>query len=791
MLNMVFRNLKSIARRYPTAAALNLVGLAVAIAALLVIMMRVNYEYHFESCHSKADRIYRIVQTGEDAFFQGAIHSCPFVDEFIASSPQIEAGTIYNTFGGDAYISVEQQGEQVGYKEPIRSCYPDIVKLFDFRMVEGDASCLAQGYEQALIPQSMAHRLFGDSPAVGKMLRLEEEPFGKEDCQFLTIGGVYEDFPRNTQLDNAIYTQLSEVMHRMTGMNFTAYVLLTPGADAQAIAANFNAHSEHIKRFQEAGYAIQAELQRLPDVYFLSKGMDAMFAKAGDREETMLWILIGLVVLAIAGINFTNYQLALAPLRIRNINTHKVLGSSDAALRMSLLAEAMAISLAAYAIGICIAWGMNRIGWLSFIDADLDMSHAANISIVCLCGLIALGLGMVAGLYPAWYVTSFPPALVLKGNFGLSATGKKLRTGLVGFQFIVSIILIVSALFMKLQSNYMNNLSLGFDKDRVLVTTLNDKIIQNSKQAYISELRKNAGIEDVAFSFQKLGASDTYLTGSITYKNENIRMMFLPVSWNFLDVMGIYLIDGERPTQRDEESPTLYLYEPLAKQYGITALDKIDNEGGQTKVGGIVSSPKFSSLKNEMTDAALIIGDNYPMKVSYIRMKAGADASEVIAYVKQTIHALDPTYPADVETYPTVLNQFYEKDEQLMQMVYVFSSLAIILSLMGVFSLVMFETLYRKKEIGIRKVLGASIYEVLMMFGRRYFWIVLICSVIAIPFAYYGVNLWLQNFAYKTPMYIWVFLLAFFLVMLITQATVLIQSWKAATANPVESIKEV
>lgn len=115
----------------------------------------------------------------------------------------------------------------------------------------------------------------------------------------------------------------------MTGMNFTAYVLLTPGADAQAIAANFNAHSEHIKRFQEAGYAIQAELQRLPDVYFLSKGMDAMFAKAGDREETMLWILIGLVVLAIAGINFTNYQLALAPLRIRNINTHKVLGSSD------------------------------------------------------------------------------------------------------------------------------------------------------------------------------------------------------------------------------------------------------------------------------------------------------------------------------------------------------------------------------------------------------------------------------------------------------------------------------
>ena len=271
MLNMVFRNLKSIARRYPTAAALNLVGLAVAIAALLVIMMRVNYEYHFESCHSKADRIYRIVQTGEDAFFQGAIHSCPFVDEFIASSPQIEAGTIYNTFGGDAYISVEQQGEQVGYKEPIRSCYPDIVKLFDFRMVEGDASCLARGYEQALIPQSMAHRLFGDSPAVGKMLRLEEEPFGKEDCQFLTVGGVYEDFPQNTQLDNAIYTQLSEVMHRMTGMNFTAYVLLTPGADAQAIAANFNAHSEHIKRFQEAGYAIQAELQRLPDVYFLSQ----------------------------------------------------------------------------------------------------------------------------------------------------------------------------------------------------------------------------------------------------------------------------------------------------------------------------------------------------------------------------------------------------------------------------------------------------------------------------------------------------------------------------------------
>lgn len=790
MLNMVFRNLKSVARRFSTAAGLNLMGLSVAIAALLVIMMRVNYEYHFESCHSKADRVYRIVQTGEDAFFQGAIHSCPFVDEFIASSPQIEAGTIYNSIGGDAYISVEQQGEQVGYKEPIRTCYPDIVKLFDFKMVEGNASCLAQGYEQALIPQSMAHRLFGDSPAVGKMIRIEERIFSKEDCTFLTVGGVYEDFPRNTQLDNAIYTQVSEVMRRMTGMNFTAYVLLTPGADAKAVIDNFNAHSENIKKFREAGYHIQADLQPLPDVYFLSKGIDTSFAKGGSWEETMLWMLIGFVVLAIAGINFTNYQLALAPLRIRNINTHKVLGCSNTYLRMSLLTEAMFIALTAYLLGIAIAWGIDRAGWLSFIDADLDITHQTNMPVIGLTGLVALAMGLIAGLYPAWYVTSFPPALVLKGNFGLSATGKRLRTGLVSFQFIVSIILIVSAIFMKLQSNYMNHISLGFDKDRVLVTRLSDKIIKNSKQAYIAELRKNASIEDVAFSFQKLGANDTYLTGMLTHKGENIRMMFLPVSWNFLDVMGIYLIDGKRPTQQDEAASTLYFYEPLAKQYGISPLDKVEDQGKASQVGGIVSSPKFASLKNEMTDAAFVIDQHYPMPISYIRMKAGANANEVAAYIKATIHELDSTYPAEVETYPTILGQFYEKDEQLMLMVYAFSSLAIILSLMGVFSLVMFETLYRKKEIGIRKVLGASIYEVLMMFGRRYFWIVVICSVIAIPFAYYGVNLWLQNFAYKTPLYVWVFLFAFFLVMLITQATVLIQSWKAATANPVESIKE-
>ena len=443
-------------------------------------------------------------------------------------------------------------------------------------------------------------------------------------------------------------------------------------------------------------------------------------------------------------------------------------------------------SVAAFAISLLLLYAVKGSPAAGLLDSGIDLRGNAGIIAASAC--IAVLFGVLSSLYPAFYVTSISPAIALKGNFGLSPSGKRTRTILVGVQFTASFILIITASFIYLQNRFMLKAPLGFDKDCIISTDINGNIRKNL-DAFSGEIRKIAGVEDIAFTQLNIGVADFYPTWIRGYKDERISFSCIPVSYNFLDVMGIYLIDGERPTQRDEESPTLFFYEPLAKQYGITALDKIDNEGGQTKVGGIVSSPKFSSLKNEMTDAALIIGDNYPMKVSYIRMKAGADASEVIAYVKQTIHALDPTYPADVETYPTVLNQFYEKDEQLMQMVYVFSSLAIILSLMGVFSLVMFETLYRKKEIGIRKVLGASIYEVLMMFGCRYFWIVLICSVIAIPFAYYGVNLWLQNFAYKTPIHWWLFLLAFALIGGITLLTVWLQCRQVARENPILSIR--
>jgi putative ABC transport system permease protein len=789
-MKTILRNFLFVIKRFKMATFLNVAGLTVASTAFIVLMMQVGFEYNYDRMHPTSDRIYRVSVNREG--YWGVIHSRGFTEVVMHSSPHIEAATLLNPYNPGIYFSVLREGEKTGFKEAVTTCSPDIVKVFDFPVIQGDAACLEEP-EKVIIPLSLAQKLFGDKPAIGEVLHAEERIWTKSGDNF-TVGAVYKDFPANTQLKNTLYTAMDADydINNFDGVNFFCYLLLDSPSSKDNVADSFNASFdfEKISWGSGEGDKLQLSLTPLTDVYFQKEGQNQGTVKSGSKETSLILTAIAFMIVIIAAINFTNFSTALAPMRIRSINTQKVLGSDNRILRTGFLLEAVALSLFSFALSLLIIYFLERTAFLSFIEADLQLLN--NLPAVCIAGTFFLLIGLIAGIYPAYYMTSFPPALVLKGNFGLSPKGKGLRTALIGFQFVVSIGLIIASLFIQLQQRYMQQYTVGFDKDQIAIARLDFNMYRNHRDSYVNKLKSFTGIEDVAFAREKLGSQDVYSTYSFLYEGNWVQYYRLDVSYNFLSVMGIPVIEGREPGASDElAGKPVYVFNKMARDnYNVqTGLQNLFGDSSQDEVLGFTDNVKFRSLREEDHNFAFTINSRSNLPVSYIRLKAGTDYFAAVEHIRKSIAEIDPGYPVETEFYDTIFNALYQREEKMNKTISSFGLLAIVISVVGVFGLVVFETQFRRKEIGIRKVMGASIENIIMMFNKTYMYIVCISFVLAAPLGYYGVTRWLENFAYKTPLYWWVFAIAFLIVAGITLLTVTYRNWQAAKANPVDSIK--
>ena len=798
----IFKNFLHILNRFKVSSMLNLLGLSAAFVAFMIILMQLHFEYSFDHCHKNADRIYRVDNVTQGLF--GIIQPRPLVETFFDSSPQIEYGAVLLPYLGDMYFTTTQDGEKNGHKAGIMTCSPDITRIFSFEMMEGSATCLDDP-QSVLIPQSLVNKLFGGKSALGKVLSYQSAIWTKRNFTDLVVGGVYKDFPNNTQLNNCVYTAIDKESEMESwGSNFIAYVLLKDKNNADEIMNNFNTTFD----FEKIGYKpdMAMKLTPLKSIYLRNETADSLIVKSGNPSTLSTLLAIAILIIAIAVINYMNFSMALAPRRIRSINTRKVLGESDASLRIKLIVEGVLMSLTAYLLSIGLLYLIHTSPLLSFTDINLDPTE--NIKPVLIAGLIAVLAGVVSTIRPAYYLTSHAPSLVLKGNFGLSKKGKRLRGFLIGFQFLISIILIIVSVFVYKQNQFMQNYTLGFDKDQVAVVELDDKFISQHRNEYVNRLQDNPSIIDVAFSQQKFGASDEYRQESISFKDEKAHFFYIAVSWNFLDVMGIPLLEGSTPSQNDEIDWTEYKKdrETLVKTYrnsrrklianrklseelGIGPNDFVDHFGLDAQILGVTDNVKFASLRQEPRNAAFVINDPGTMTYSYIKISAGVNIHDVVRYIRKSISDIESTFPIEIEFYDQVFNRLYQKELATQKTIGSFSLLAIIISIVGVFGLVMFECEYRKKEIGIRKALGSDINEILWLFNNMYMKIYAFSFTLAIPIAIYIVSKWPDNFAFKTPISWWIFLASGFIIFMIIVFTVSWQSWRAATANPVDSLK--
>ena len=768
------------------ATLFNLCGLAVAFAAFMTILMQVEYDYTFDHFDPNYSRIFRVEFVHKEGGVQ-AILSRPMIETLIASSPHIQAGT-YQNMDYDFVFSIENGADKRKFRELYQTVSPGFTDVFHFDFVEGSPDVLKTP-DQVMIPESMARKIFGQESAVGKKLI---NPY-----LTLTVGAVYRDFPDNTLVSNVIYHAISEQENKTNwgNWNYSAFIRVDDAANLPTIEENFKKHFTNVlkEQFGAEGVAeweaVGADLRftPLPDVHFVSGVQFDNMPKANAQALHVL-TAIAFVVLLIAGINFTNFSIALTPMRIRSINTQKVLGSSVGNIRRALVAESILISLAAYILAVGLVALFARSPLSALVTTDLGiLSHKV---VVGATAFIALCTGLAAGIYPAFYMTSFSPALILKGSFGLSTRGRALRNALIGVQYFASFALIIGAGCMYLQNHFMQHAPLGYERDQIIIAELSDEG-RLHPETFMNKMKSYAGVSGITRSEQILSSADSYMTWGREYCGKKINYVVIPVEASFLDVLGIPAIEGR--TFRTEDALTrhgAYVFNERAKQeYGLELGTMIDS----TQIVGFMPDVKFASFRNAVEPMAFYVwgkenwGNN--SRYVYIRMKAGTDMRAAMEHVQSALKELDPDYPFNVFFFDKVLQQLYEKERAVGSLITLFSAIAIFISMVGVFGLVVFDSEYKRKEIGIRKVFGSSTRQILVRFNRTYFKIVIVCFVVAAPVAYYGVSQWLTNFAYRTPIRWWIFALAFIAVTAITFFTVTFQNWRAANANPVDSLK--
>lgn len=787
-MKTLLHNFSGALRRFRLSTALNLIGMSVAFAVFLILMMQVTYEWGFDRFHKHADCLYRLeITNGEDG--AQACLNRPLIEAFTASSPHIEKGAFLNGFVDKANVVVEHNGDRRPFLEILYPVSADYADVFEFTMIEGDRRALDIA-GQVLIPQSMARKFFGTSPASGK------EIIGTGWTA--TVGGVYRDFPTNSIVRNAIYRKIPDNDGKggWKQNNFECYIRLDHPSSIDGLVDNFKRNFRHEQwNWEESGIRLTA----LPDVYFETDCSFDTQKQKGSYTLIRLLSGIALLIVVIAAINFTNFSNAQVPMRVRSINTQKVLGGSVSLIRFSLVMEAVMLCLTAYLLALFYVYNLSLTSFADIVVGGLSLE--GRLPLVITAGTFAILIGVGASYWPARYITSFPPAVVLKGNFGLSPKGRLLRNSLVSLQFVVSFILIIGALFVNLQNRQMLRMPLGFDKEQVVVVNNLTGRLREQPDLIRQKLGAIPDIESLSLVSHLVGATDNYIHMGRSYKGEMIGYLMIHADPSILDVLGVRPTAGRNFQPEDELSDGVYIFNEMArKKYGLEPGDLLTLDMSyawgevhlREQIAGFMPDLKYNSFKSITEPFAFFTGKNEmvgSLSQLMIRTRAGADYTKLKTTLAASLCEIDPDYLPSLSLFDEMQDYLYEKELRAGRQITFFSLVTVLISLIGVFGVVMLESEYKRKEVGVRKVFGATVGELLRLFNKTYLQITFVCFVVAAPVAYYAILQWQESFIYKVSLSWWMFLLAFVSVTAITLLTVSVQSWRVANANPVDSLK--
>lgn len=782
---------------------INIFGLALGIATCLVISLFVQDELSYDRFNEKADRIVRVV-------FKANINGGKINESFVMPPTaqalkndysEVKEATRLRNLGTPRVII----GQKLFNDTPMAYVDANFFDVFTIPFLQGDPKTALIQPNCVVLSKAAAQRYFGNENPIGKVIHFRKGA----DAPAFRVTGLFDQIPSNSHFHfDILGSMASDDEAKSTSWltsNYFTYLLLAEDADYKKLEAKLPTTVEKymgpqilkvmgmsLSQFRTKGNALGFELQKLTDIHFYSKGTNELEA-SGDIKYVYIFGAIALFMLLIACINFMNLATAGASKRAREVGVRKVLGSVKLELVRQFLLESILLTLFAVVLSMLLV----QVALPVFNDLsgkNLHLDFMANP--LTLAGLLAFGLvvGVLAGSYPAFFLSSFKPVAVLKGQFTGSKKTIGLRSGLVVFQFCISICLIVGATVVYQQLSYIQNKKLGYDKDQLLVLQ-NSWALGKNEAVLREELLKDSRVVNITASPYR-PAGPTNSNNSLVYPEDNeaqlMRTLQYGIDDQYIPTLGMKIVEGRNFTKEfASDSAGIIINEAAAKAFGwgTNAVGhRITCQIGFKKVYkviGVVQDFHFKSLHETISPLLMVLENNGGL---IIKVKT-RDVSGLLSAMKTRWAAFGVDEPFEYAFMDELFAKTYISEQKTGTILSLFAGLTIFIACLGLFGLATFTAEQRTKEIGVRKVLGANVGQIIGLLSKDFLKLIVIACVVAFPLGYWGMNQWLQDFAYRIEISAWIFVLAGIAAIAIALLTVSFQSIKAALMNPVKSLK--
>lgn len=770
---------------------INILGLTIGITVCMMIFLFIMNEFSFDKFHAKEKNIYRVLRSYDKSKSPAPYLSGPYSTALLNDYPN-EIKQAVRVLATNALFSY---GTTAFNERKLLIADEDFFTLFSFPFIKGNAATAMKDPNSVVMTETTAKKYFGSvEAAMGKIVE-------QDKSVQLKVTGVVKDVPSNSHLDFDLVTPLANYFHYdwfnvWINNNFFTYILLDEKADPAQLEKKFPQFMQKYMGKEMAGYGFKFELSLLPlaDVYF-GPSIEIDEAKHGNKTVVYVFLSIAVLILLIACINFMNLSTIRAVERSKEVGLRKVLG----ALRNHLVKQFIGESVLLTAISCVLAVFLLQLVmpmYNQLLGYELTVSWKSPAIYLFLAGVI-LVVGFLAGSYPAFILSAFSPIQALKGKLRLGKSGSFFRQALVVVQFSISVFLIIGTIIIMNQMNYMKNKQLGYNKEQTVVVPINNSDIFNNRITFKHELQNNANIESVSMmSGEPGGFFDTQSFRVEGHReDEAVKLRSEFSDFEFVKTLGLKIIagrdfSGQFPTDTTDAA---LISRTAATRLGFApeqAIGKwIQNtvrDSKQRRIIGVIEDFNFQSLKESVDP--LVIAPNEDRRVILVKLRT-RNVTEGLKVIKDAYTRAAPVYPFEYSFLDQKFEQLYKKDIRQQTILSVFAGLAIFIACLGLFGLASFTAAKRTKEIGVRKVLGSSTENVVMLLSKDLLKPVIIATLIAIPVSYTIMGNWLQNFAYKTSMHWWIFVLAAAITLFIALITVCIKAIKAAVANPINSLR--
>lgn len=802
---VVIRNI--IRDRYFT--SVNIVGLAIGLAAGVLIFSYVLQELGYDTTHPDVDRMYRVNQTAiwnpEGGIMSSSV--LPLARTLIQDYPEIESALRINTPGGQLVRYEQGTDVKAIYENEFLAADSNFFSFFDFKLREGDPATCLRGKNKVVLSSRAAKRFFGDESPMGKTLLIGDPRIPVE------VTGVTEEQPRNMHFHFdymvSIYTNpsIKDFEWSWIWTQVVTYVKIRPDADVAALEKKFDGIATRYVEPTFARFGMNYQdfikekdgwhfyLQPVRSIHLYSQNTGNRLGPVSDIRYVYIFSMVGGFVLLLAIINFINLSTARGANRAKEVGVKKVLGAERRTLMLQFQLESVLLTLAATALGLGLM-EVLRILINHFIGVQLSL-YVWQKELLWFLPLLCIGVGILAGAYPAFYLTTFRPASVLKGRLALGLRKSGLRNVLTAVQFVISIAFIASTIIVYQQLKYFNEKDLGFDRENVLVINHAEKL-GTHVEAFRNEAAVLPGVINASVAMDAPGRGS--FEDIFTYEGSDAKypIAMTKMDENFFTTMGMELKVG-KTFDKEHGGHGVIINETTATLLGWTPEEAIGkhikymgDDVGPEEVVGVVKDFHFQSLRENISPLIFYhINSKMWGDQRIVALKVNSrNTTELLARLKATWKGIVNDAPFEYNFLKEEWIQKYQEEERLAGLFALFSGLSIIIAMIGLVGLVTYSSEQRRKEIGIRKVMGASVTQVVLLLNSNFTRLVIISFVLAVPASWYAMNVWLRQFPYKITIGAGVFAMAGVAMLLITWITVSYQSVRAAMTNPTEVLKD-